>query len=103
MICVGGDSVADDFRECRCAAMHRVCFRLQNQKGSALAQDQTTSILVERPNFLRRSSLERIEAYDYQFAQWIVASAGNASAQSVSDKFKSVPDRIGTGRARVRH
>src|SRR3984893_392388 len=101
MIGIGGDSVADDFRERHCAAMYRVLFRLQDQKGSALAQDQTTSILVERPNFLRRRSLERIEAYEYQFAQWIVASAYNASAQPVSDKFKSVPDRIGPGRAGV--
>src|SRR5262249_43463582 len=58
-------------------------------------------MLVERANFFGRGSLQRIEAYEYQFAEWIVASADDTGAQTLSDELKSVPDRIGTRRTGI--
>src|ERR1700693_2450759 len=98
---IGRDAIAQQFRQWDGAALHHPFFRLEDQKSSPLAQDQSGSILVKWTNFLRRSSLQGIEADKDQLAQRLVASTHHTSSHPMSHQLESVPDRVGTRRTSV--
>src|SRR5208282_5075702 len=90
------NSIAGHFRNGDSPATRGTLFRLQNQKGSSLAQDQSRAILVKRTDFFRGSSLERIEADKNKLAQRLVASTHDTITQPMPDELESVPNCIGT-------
>src|ERR1700722_11162431 len=94
MVGIGRDSVPDHFSDSDSAPTCRALLRLQDEKSSALAQDQPRSVLVKRTDFLRSSSLERIETDKNKLAQWLVPSTHDTGTQPVADQLESVSDRI---------